>query len=89
MPYEELIGSTIYKYIYILTFICLRGTTLSYDAHHTVRTRLTGFRVDLGTRYVTVCVAGRSGGKLSAVFLQPIQASMTLKSKGMLNTLNI
>jgi hypothetical protein len=33
--------------------------------------------VDLGTRYVTVCVeslvAGRSGGKLSAVFLQPIQ----------------
>jgi hypothetical protein len=38
-----------------------------------VRTRLTGFRVDLGTRYVTVCVVGRSGGKLSAVFLQPIQ----------------
>jgi hypothetical protein len=32
-----------------------------------VRTRLTGFRVDLGTRYVTMCgvslVAGRSGGK--------------------------
>jgi hypothetical protein len=38
-----------------------------------VRTRLTGFRVDLGTRYVTICVAGRSGGKISAVFLQPIQ----------------
>jgi hypothetical protein len=38
-----------------------------------VRTRSTGFRVDLGTRYVTVCVAGKSGGKLSAVFLQPIQ----------------
>jgi hypothetical protein len=32
-----------------------------------VRTRLTAFRVDLGTRYVTICVvplvAGRSGGK--------------------------
>jgi hypothetical protein len=32
-----------------------------------VRTRLAAFRVDLGTRYVTVCVvslvAGRSGGK--------------------------
>jgi hypothetical protein len=42
-----------------------------------VRTRLAASRVDLGTRYVTLCVvslvAGRSGGKLSAVFLQPIQ----------------
>jgi hypothetical protein len=32
-----------------------------------VRTRLTAFRVDLGTRYVTIClvslVAGRSGVK--------------------------
>jgi hypothetical protein len=32
-----------------------------------VRTRLAAFRVDLGTRYVTICVvsliAGRSGGK--------------------------
>jgi hypothetical protein len=32
-----------------------------------VRTRSTAFRVDLGTRYVTMCgvslVAGRSGGK--------------------------
>jgi hypothetical protein len=32
-----------------------------------VRTRSTGFRVDLGTRYVTMCgvslVTGRSGGK--------------------------
>jgi hypothetical protein len=32
-----------------------------------VRTRLTAFRVDLGTRYVTICVvllvAGRSGGE--------------------------
>jgi hypothetical protein len=42
------------------------------------RTRSAAFRVDLGTSYVTVCVvslvAGRSwGGKLSAVFLQPIQ----------------
>jgi hypothetical protein len=38
-----------------------------------VRTRSAASRVDLGTRYVTVCVvslvAGRSGGKLSAVFL--------------------
>jgi hypothetical protein len=42
-----------------------------------VRTRSAAFRVDLGTSYVTVCVvslvAGGSGGKLSAVFLQPIQ----------------
>jgi hypothetical protein len=32
-----------------------------------VRTRLTAFRVDLGTRYVTIClvslVVGRSGGE--------------------------
>jgi hypothetical protein len=39
-----------------------------------VRTRLTGFRIDLGTRYVTVCVLQEGvGGKPSAVFLQPIQ----------------
>jgi hypothetical protein len=42
-----------------------------------VRTSSAAFRVDLGTRYVAVCVvslvAGRSGGKFSAVFLQPIQ----------------
>jgi hypothetical protein len=43
-----------------------------------VRTRSASSRVDLGTRYLTVCVvslvAGRSGWrKLSAVFLQPIQ----------------
>jgi hypothetical protein len=38
-----------------------------------VRTRLTDFRVDLGTRYVTVCVlqegvAGRSGGRFQHIF---------------------
>jgi hypothetical protein len=42
-----------------------------------VRTRPAAACVDLETRYVTVCVvslvAGMSGGKLSAVFLQPIQ----------------
>jgi hypothetical protein len=44
-----------------------------------VRTRSAAFRVDHGTRYITACVvslvAGRmgGGGKLSAVFLQPIQ----------------
>jgi hypothetical protein len=42
-----------------------------------VRTRSVAIRVDLGTRYVTVrvvsLVAGRSGGKLSEVFLQLIQ----------------
>jgi hypothetical protein len=39
-----------------------------------VRNSLTGFRVDLGTRYVTICVLQEGGGgKLSAVFLQPIQ----------------
>jgi hypothetical protein len=97
-----------------LTFICLRGTTLSYDvAHRTVRSwRQNSFdwfsRWPRNTLRNRMCVAGRSGGKLSAVFLQPIQdrglyrteewfykepcfpiqASMTLKSKGMLNTLN-
>jgi hypothetical protein len=42
-----------------------------------VRTRSAASRVDIGTHHVTVCVvslvAGRSGGKLPAVFLQPIQ----------------
>jgi hypothetical protein len=41
-----------------------------------VRTRSAASRnVYLGTRYVTVCVLqeGVGGGKLSAVFLQPIQ----------------
>jgi hypothetical protein len=42
-----------------------------------VRTRSAASRIDLGTCYVTVCVvslvAGMSGGKLSAVFLQLIQ----------------
>jgi hypothetical protein len=66
-----------------LTFICLRATLLRM----TLRTEckivtseiipLFFRNVDLGTRYVTVCVvslvAGRSGGMLSAVFLQPIQ----------------
>jgi hypothetical protein len=55
-----------------LTFICLRATTLSYDlrtvpSYRDVRTLSTAFRVDLGTRYVTMCgvslVAGRSEGK--------------------------
>jgi hypothetical protein len=98
-----------------LTFICLRATLLSYDvAHRTVRSwRQNSFgcfsRWPWNTLRNRMCVAGRSGGKLSAVFLQPIQdrglyrteewlykepcfpiqASMTLKSKVMLNTLNI
>jgi hypothetical protein len=42
-----------------------------------VRTRSAASRVDLGTRYITVCVvslvAGGSGGELSTLFLQPIQ----------------
>jgi hypothetical protein len=55
----------------VLTFICLRAT-LSYDLRNEpsdrdVRTRSATSRVDLGTRYVTVCVvslvARRSGGK--------------------------
>jgi hypothetical protein len=45
----------------ILTFICLRATSLSYDvatapSDRDVRTRLAASRVDLGIRYVTVCV---------------------------------
>jgi glycerol-3-phosphate O-acyltransferase len=56
----------------VLTFICLRATTLSCDvAHRTVRSwrqkSFGCFHVDLGTRYVTICVvslvAGRRGGK--------------------------
>jgi hypothetical protein len=48
-----------------LTFICLRGlhyrTTLrTVPSDRDVRIRLTGFRVDLGTRYVTVCVVSLS-----------------------------
>jgi hypothetical protein len=39
-----------------------------------VRTRLTGFRIELGTRYVTVCVLQEGVGEsFQAVFLQPIQ----------------
>jgi hypothetical protein len=49
-------------------------TLLTVPSDRDVRTRLTGFRVDLGTRYVTVCVLQEGvGGKLSAIFLQPIQ----------------
>jgi hypothetical protein len=47
----------------------LRTAPLDRD----VRTRLAASRVDLGTLRNRMCVAGRSGGKLSAVFLQPIQ----------------
>jgi hypothetical protein len=47
-----------------LPFICLRATTLSYDvAHRTVRSwrqnSFDCFCVDLGTRYVTICVVSR------------------------------
>jgi hypothetical protein len=47
-------------YPFFLTFICLRATTLSYDvAHRTVRSwrqnSFDCFRVDLVTRYVTMC----------------------------------
>jgi hypothetical protein len=49
-------------------------TLRTVQSDRDVRTRLTGFRVDLGKRYVTVCVLQEGvGGKLSAVFLQPIQ----------------
>jgi hypothetical protein len=59
-------------YYSILTFICLRllhyRMTLGTEpSDRDVRTRLAASRVDLETRYVTVCVvslvAGRSGGK--------------------------
>jgi hypothetical protein len=45
-----------------------KGTTLSYDVAYLpsdrdVRTRSTGFRVDLGTRYVTVCVLQEGVGE--------------------------
>jgi hypothetical protein len=42
-------------------------TLRTAKSNRDVRTRSTGFRVDLGTRYVTIClvslVAGRSGGE--------------------------
>jgi hypothetical protein len=43
------------------------GVAFCRKSDHDVRTRSSGFRVDLGTRYVTIyfvsLVAGRSGGK--------------------------
>jgi hypothetical protein len=91
-----------------------KGTTLPYDvAYRTVRSwRQNSFdwfsRWPWNTLRNRMCVE-KEWGKLSAVFLQPIQnrglyrteewfykepcfpiqASMTLKNKGMLNTLNI
>jgi hypothetical protein len=167
-PYPPTISNKQQHLNCLLTFICLRATTLSYDvAHRTVRSwrqnsfdwfsrwpwntlcnymcgvslvagrcggsaigwgawsadcgqgvvgnvrnRSTGFRVDLRRRYVTVCVLQEGvGGSFQQYFYNrykivvytglrsdstvytepcfPIQASMTLKSKGMLNTLNI
>jgi hypothetical protein len=50
-----------------------------------VRTRSAASRVDLGTRYVTVCVvslvAGRSRGKLSAVFFAGRSGGKAFSSK--------
>jgi hypothetical protein len=47
-------------------------TLRTEPSHRDVRIRSAASRVDLGTRYVTVCVvslvAGRREGKLSAVF---------------------
>jgi hypothetical protein len=48
----------------MLTFICLRllhyrMTLSTVPSDRDVRTRSTAFRVDLGTRYVTVCVVSR------------------------------
>jgi hypothetical protein len=50
---------------WVLTFICLkelhyRMTLRTVPSDRDVRTRLTGFRVDLGTRYVTICVVSLS-----------------------------
>jgi hypothetical protein len=51
-----------------------------------VRTRSTGFRVDLGTRYVTMCgvslVAGRSGGSAIAVCGQGGIGNVRTRSTG-------
>jgi hypothetical protein len=107
---------TCFWHLYIKGGLHYRMTLRTVSSDRDIRTRLTGFRVDLGTSYVTVCVlqegvggsfqqyfynrykilhtcqnlfdwfsrwpwntlrnrmyvAGRSGGKLSAVFLQPI-----------------
>jgi hypothetical protein len=47
-----------------LTFICLRilhyrMTLRTAPSDRDVRTRSTAFRVDLGTRYITICVVSR------------------------------
>jgi hypothetical protein len=49
-------------------------TLRTEPSYRDVRTRSAASRVDLGTRYVTACVLQEGvGGKLSGVFLQPIQ----------------
>jgi hypothetical protein len=66
-----------FLHLYVLGLLYYHMTLRTEPSDHDVRTRSAASPVDLGTRYVTVCmvsvVAGRSGGKLSAVFLQPIQ----------------
>jgi hypothetical protein len=46
-------------------------TLRTVPSHRDVRTRSTAFRVDLGTRYVTICVVslveGRMGGNRDAM----------------------
>jgi hypothetical protein len=61
-----------YDKLFLLTFICLRGLhyrmTRTIPSDHDVRTRLTAFRVDLETRYITMCgdslVAGSGGSAI-------------------------
>jgi hypothetical protein len=54
-------------HLYVLGLLHYRITLRTVPSDRDVRTRSTGFRVDLGTRYVTIClvslVAGRGGEK--------------------------
>jgi hypothetical protein len=54
-------------HLYVLALVHYRMTLRTAKSDRDIRTCSTGFRVDLGTRYVTICsvslVAGRSGGK--------------------------
>jgi hypothetical protein len=64
------------SHLYVLGLL-YRMTLHTEPSDRDVRTRSAASRVDLGARYVTVCVvslvARRREGKLLAVFLQPIQ----------------
>jgi hypothetical protein len=52
-----------YWHLYVLLLVHYRMTLRTAKSDRDVRTRLTGFRVDLGTRYVIVCVLQEGVGR--------------------------